>query len=211
VSRQAIDWTSPSAWDALINDLQAVYAAETDDAAAVALATAVTQAVPVATDDIDAWVAALYAAAAMAATGNGTKRASALRLPNMIWCSIDLWAHLGAIISSARHAFVSGGDGFGTSSPTSLTGDILTIPRVVVPGLPTGSLIVGRTDRTEFYEERIGVLSAVEPSILGVEVAYGGYAAYGTMDPTCFAKLTAPTGGVLAAGRGDTGSRTASK
>ena len=50
-------------------------------------------------------------------------------------------------------------------------------------------MIVGTRNGTEFYEERIGVLSAVEPAILGVEVAYGGYAAFGTPDPTMFAKV----------------------
>lgn len=194
ISRQDIDWTSPSAWDALLGDLAAVYAAETDDAAAQALDTAVTQSVNVEPGgDLRKWVGALYAAAALATTGGVGGRATALRMPNHIWTSIDMWATLGAAISAAT--ITNSGQPAGATSPTNLTGSILTIPRTVVPGLPEGTVIVGRTDRTEFYEERIGVLSAVEPGILGVEVAYGGYAAYGTLDATAFAKVVETDGG----------------
>jgi hypothetical protein len=44
----------------------------------------------------------------------------------------------------------------------------------------------------EFYEEVIGLLSAVEPSLLGVEVAYGGYVAFSPLNPLAFAKVTPP-------------------
>ena len=40
----------------------------------------------------------------------------------------------------------------------------------------------------------IGLLSVVEPSILGVTVAYGGYVALGTLAGTAFVPLTAPAG-----------------
>ena len=208
VSRQDIDWTSPSAWDILLNDLQNVYAAETDDAASSEFAADVVQSVPIAAGaDLSAWVEALYAAAAMAATGGGTTRASALRLPNAIWTSIDQWATLGAAISQARFTFA--GDTSSNASPNSFTGDILNLPRIVVPGFPAGTVVVGRTNLTEFYEERIGVLSAVEPAILGVEVAYGGYAAFGTVDPSAFAKIIADAGALTASnGNGSASKRT---
>ena len=124
----------------------------------------------------------------MAATGDGTQRASALRLPNMIWTSVDMWAAIGSALSSAR----ASAPGFvdAAAAPTSFAGDIYGLPRIVVPGFPPSTVIVGRSNLAEFYEERIGVLSAGEPALLGVEVAYGGHAAYGTVDPTAFAKVT---------------------
>jgi hypothetical protein len=192
VSRQDIDWTSPSAWDILLNDLANVYAAETDDAAATAFATAVTQNVDVPLADqgeLSAWTTALYEAAAIAATGDGTQRASALRLPDTIWASVDMWSTLGGMVAAQR--LQSGFNIPAAGAVTTFTGgDLLTIPQIIVPGFPAGTMIVGRRNGTEFYEERIGVLSAVEPAILGVEVAYGGYAAYGTPDPTMFAKVS---------------------
>lgn len=187
VSRQAIDWSDPSAWDALLTDLQNVYGADTDDAAAAAFETAITATVPVADASIDALIDALYAAAAaIVADPTMEGRASALRLPDKIWTSADMWAQIGAALSKARLALLQSP---GDASPTSFNGDLLSIPRIMVPGFPEGTVIIGRSNRTEFYEERIGLLSAVEPRILGIEIAYGGYAAYGTLDPTAFAKL----------------------
>lgn len=196
VSRQDIDWTSPSAWNALIADLQLEYGADTEDVAAAEFAAAVTQSVEVADeDDIKSWVRALYAAAVNAATANGTRRATALRLPDHIWVSIDMWASLGAVISAAR-ATQRSNDNPGTSKPTSFqAGDVLDVPRTMAPGLPEGTVIVGRSALYECYEERIGLLQAIEPKILGVEVAYGGYAAFGPLDATAFAKVTPAAAG----------------
>ena len=191
VARQVIDWSDPSAWDALLTDLQNEYGAETDDAAAQAFATAVIASVPAADGTVEALIDALYAAAEMIITG-GTAvgaRPSALRLPDTIWTSVDQWAAIGAALDKARLSLLTSP---GAASPTSVSGDLLSIPRIMVPGFDDSTIIVGRRNRTEFYEERIGLLSAVEPKLLGVEIAYGGYAAFGTIDPTAFAKITAP-------------------
>lgn len=190
ISRQDIDWTSPSAWNAIISDLQLVYGAETEDWAAEQMADGVSQTVTIPAgsgENMKAWIKALYEAATMAATANETKRASALRLPDTIWTSIDMWGSLGAMLSSEKMASFNPP---GRAKPNVFAGDILEIERVVVPGLPTGTFIIGRKSLFEFYEERIGLLSAVEPKVLGIEVAYGGYVAAGHMDATAFAKVT---------------------
>jgi hypothetical protein len=51
----------------------------------------------------------------------------------------------------------------------------------VVPLFPAKTAIVGPDSLYEMYEEVIGLLSVIEPSILGVQVAYGGYVAFGTL------------------------------
>ncbi len=191
VSRQDIDWTSPTAWNSLIEDLQFEYAEETEDIVAAAFGVAITQSVDLAeadSEDLKKWIKALYAAAVMAATANGTKRARARRLPDTIWASIDMWGSLGAVIDAVRATNgtqVNPGD----ASPSGFAGSLLDIPRIMAPGLPEGTLIVGRKSLFEFYEERIGLLSAVTPKHLGVEVAYGGYAAWGNLDATAFSKV----------------------
>jgi hypothetical protein len=185
VSRQVIDWTSPAAWDALLADLQDEYAIETENAAVDAFATAITQetAAPVATDDLRGWAGALYEAASLSYGG-------VRRLPNHMWVSLDMWAAMGPIVDTARLAFRPGSsDSLGTSSPTNFGGNVLDIERTVVPALPDGTVIIGVKEKTEFYEQRIGLLSAVEPRLLGVEIAYGGYIAYGTIRPSAFAKV----------------------
>ena len=42
----------------------------------------------------------------------------------------------------------------------------------------------------EYYEERVGLLQAVSPSTLNIEVGHGGYLACGHLDPAGFAKIT---------------------
>lgn len=192
VSRQDIDWTDPSAWNAIVTDLQLQYGVDTEDTAAGEFAAAITQSVTV-TDEssISAWVGALYEAAVMAATANGTKRATSLRMPNHIWTSVDMWASLGTVLSVHK---VNNQNSAGNSSPTSFGGDILDTTRTMVPGLPAGTVIVGHKELFEFYEERIGLLQAIVPRVLGVEVAYGGYASWGSLDATGFAKLTVSAG-----------------
>ena len=80
----------------------------------------------------------------------------------------------------------SAGTGGGNGGANTFEGNMLNIPRYVVPSFPAGTVIVGNKSKTEFYEEKIGLLSAVEPRLLGVEIAYGGYVAYGTIDPKGF-------------------------
>lgn len=190
VSYQDVDWTSPAVWDALLTDLQNEYGVDTEDIAAGEFAAGVTQTL---TDfdgtTIAGWVAGLYDAAVMAATANGTKRASSLRLPDHIWVSLDQWASLGKVIDTIR-ATAQSAVAPGSGNPQVFAGgDILGVNRTMVPGFPDGTVVVGRAGKFEFYEQRIGLLQAIEPKILGIEVAHGGYAAWGFMDATSFAKL----------------------
>lgn len=189
VSRQDIDWTSPSAWNLILSDLQAAYAEDTEEDAGRRLDAQVTQSIAVETDNMEGWIAALYQAATMSATGNGKKKARAGRLPDIIFTSVDMWASLGTMLTVHKTMNVNSG---GTSTPRAFGGDILDIPRIVVPSLPEGTFVVGRKNLFEWYEERIGLLSAVEPKVLGIEIAYGGYVAGGVVDPTAFTKVTGP-------------------
>lgn len=189
ISRQELDWTSPSAWDALVKDLEDVYGVSTEKWAAQNFSTAITQSQEVGADTLEGWVAGLYRAATKAMTAGGTKDASSLRLVNTIWTSVDMWASLGTLLTLANVQRVSN-QSPGVSSMTGFEGSILDVPRIMVPGLPNGTVIMGRKNLAEFYEQRLGLLQAVEPKVLGVNVAYGGYAAFGVLDPTAFCKLS---------------------
>jgi len=191
VSRQSIDWTSPAAWDIIVRDLADQYAIETEKAASTALEAAITAAaVPVATNDLSGWTTALYTAAMHSYQG-------AQRMPDRVWCSLNVWAALGSLVDVARVSFPTNGNldtAAGSSSLADFRGDVLGLPRIVVPTLPAGSCIVGNSSLFEVYEEVIGLLSVVEPSILGVEVAYGGYVAMGAVGAAGLIGLTAPAG-----------------
>jgi hypothetical protein len=185
VSRQSIDWTSPGVWDALMTDFVEQYAIETENAAADAFATAVVQVeesgAALATDpDLEQLLTGLYGAAKKAYQGSG-------RMPDTIWASLDWWVKLGVLIDHLKAT--TAGDGGGSSSMSSFAGNLLQTNRVIVPSFPDGTLIVGVKSRTEVYEDRFGFLSAVQPKVFGVELAYGGYMANGTVKPSAFAKF----------------------
>ena len=190
VSRQAVDWTAPGVWDIIVRDLANVYAIQTETAVATAFKTAATgAAIPVDTNDLVGWAKALYAAAA--ASYSASKR-----MPDRIWCSLDVWSALGSLVDIARLVMPPSQteQPAGDAELGSFRGDVIGLPRIVVPTLPSGTCIVGPSTLYEVYEEVIGLLSVVEPSILGVTVAYGGYIAFGSLAPTAFVPLTAPAG-----------------
>jgi len=197
ISRQDIDWTSPAAWDILIRDLANVYAVQTETAVAAAFKSGATHAaVAVATNTLADWAKALYLAAA-------DSYVNGLMMPDRIWCSLDVWAALGALVDVGRVVLPAdaavGGDSsgpgdIGGSSLADFRGDLLGLPRIVVPTFASGTCIVGPSALFEVYEEVIGLLSVVEPSILGVQVAYGGYVAFGSLAGAAFVPLTPPAG-----------------
>ena len=191
ISRQDIDWTSPAAWDILVGDLANVYAIQTETAVATAFHAAAGGPVAVATDDLKGWTTALYTAA-MHSYQAGK------RMPDRVWCSLDVWAALGSLVDAQRVVLppdsATGGDAMdsfdvGGSNLSSFRGDVLGLPRIVVPTFAPGTCIVGPSALFEVYEEVIGLLSVIEPSILGVEVAYGGYVAFGSMATAAFVPL----------------------
>jgi len=189
VSRQDIDWTSPSAWDALLGDFNDQYGLVTENAAGDAFAAAVAAGnAPVEVLDpgtplptLAQWTTAVYAAAALAYAGAG-------RMPDTIWMGMDLWGVLGPLLESQVPTM---NNDLGSSNVGDMqAGNLLKLPRVVVPSFPANTLIIGARRWTEVYEERIGLLQAVNPSILGVQIAYGGYIAYNTLKATAFCKVT---------------------
>jgi hypothetical protein len=54
-------------------------------------------------------------------------------------------------------------------------GQISGIPVYVTAGLTAGQMLVVSSAALEVYEDRIGSLQVIEPSVLGVQVAYAGY------------------------------------
>jgi hypothetical protein len=187
ISRQDIDWTSPTAWDILIKDLADSYSIATETATATAFSgvAGMNGPVTVATNDLAGWATALYEAAALVYQG-------CKRLPDRLWVSLDVWAAIGPIVDTARLVFPPGAAGAGSSSLVAFSGNMFELDRIVVPSFPAGTAVIGVSNMAEFYEERIGLLTAVEPSILGVEVAYGGYTAFGVLESKAFTELVAP-------------------
>lgn len=189
VSRQDIDWTSPSAWDILTRDLADQYALATEAATARMFATGITQKVELGGSTLADWATALYQAAAKAYAGSA-------RMPDTIWCSVDMWATMGAVTDQARLMLPPRPD-TGSQDLTSFSGNVFNATRIVAPKLPDGTVVVGNRSLCEYYEVQLGLIQAIEPSILGVEVAYGGYVASGFTEAGGFCKIVpkAPANG----------------
>lgn len=185
VSRQDIDWTQPQIMDLVISDLAGQYAIETETAAAAALDAAATAgtdlpATPTASDV----ATALWAAAGAVYTATaGAGRLICVAAPNMLGLIGPLFAPINP--QNAQSSGFAAGQ-FGTGVMGAVSG----IAVVVSPGIPAGHALVLSTAAAEVYEDRIGALQVVEPSVLGVQVAYAGYFAPLVIDGAGIIKIT---------------------
>ena len=186
VSRQNIDWSQPQIMDLVINDLAGVYAQETEKALCTAIDGATTAGPVIPTGP--ATPAAVNGAiwTAVGSVYAATKGAGRV----IIGCSPDTLGLLGPAFPPVNptNAFSSGfsaGD-FASGAAGSISG----VAVVVSAGFDAGTMIVMSTAAVEFYEDRIGSLQVVEPSVLGVQVAYAGYAAPLVLEPTAIIEIT---------------------
>jgi hypothetical protein len=74
---------------------------------------------------------------------------------------------------------------FGTGAMGAISG----VQVVVTNGLAANEMLVLSTAAVEVYEDRVGSLQVVEPSVLGVQVAYAGYYAPLVIESTGIIKI----------------------
>src|SRR4029450_4767954 len=80
--------------------------------------------------------------------------------------------------------------GFTVSGLASgLAGSVAAVPVPVSNGLAAHTILGLSSAAAEVYEDRIGSLQVVEPSVLGVQVAYAGYFAAFTMEANGLSKI----------------------
>lgn len=188
VSRQNIDFSTPQMLDIVVNDLAAQYAVATEAAFGAALiatantvelTTAVAPAVPTAAE----LAAALWTAAAN--VYNAVKGQGRLALA----VSPGKLGSWGGVFSPVNPQNAQS-TGFNASDfGSGIIGNISGIPVIMsagIAGAATDYGVVFSTAAIEAYEQRIGSLQAVEPSVLGVQIAYAGY----------FTPLVVETGGL---------------
>jgi hypothetical protein len=188
VSRQNIDFSSPQMFDAIVNDLAAQYAIQTEAALGAALI-AGTNNVELGTASGGTPTATELTTALWTAAGNiytSTKGQGRVILAVQP-AKLGNWGSLFAPINpqNAQSAGFNAAD-FGQG----LLGTVSGIPVYVSAGLSTAPAttfgIVMSTAAVEVYEQRVGTLQVTEPSVLGVQVAYAGY----------FTPMTVEAGGV---------------
>ena len=182
ISRQDVDWTAPSVMDLVINDLAGYYAQVTEDALGDVLSAAATAGTDLPATPTGADVSgAIWAAAAAVYTackGQGSLIIAAP--PDMLGLIGPLFAPVNP--QNAQSSGFNAGQ-FGSG----IMGAISGVQVIVSNGLAANSLLVMSSAAGEVYEDRIGSLQVVEPSVLGVQVAYAGY----------FAPLVIEAGGIV--------------
>ena len=187
VSRQAIDWSVPSAMDLVIADMGSAYAVASETAAGTALMAGATDSGETITEGTTdaAGIAAAFWAAAGGVYGSvkGRGRVVAFASPDVLGTLGPAFAPVNPQNAHGQ-GFSAGGYGQGAQ------GSIAGVPVIVSAGLAADSLVVASTAAFECFEAKGGVLSVVEPSVLGVQVAWFGYFGSVVMETGGLQKIT---------------------
>jgi hypothetical protein len=170
VSRQNIDWSRPNIMDIIINDLAAQYAIVTEEVVADALATTQTADVsyPLNPTQDELATAVWTAVGTVYGVTKNQGRVAIAIAPDRLGAFGPLFQPYNAQ-SSQGTGFLAANFGQG------VMGSISGVPVIMSAALDAGEAFVFSTAAIEVWEQRIGSLQVVEPSVLGVQVAYAGY------------------------------------
>ena len=186
VSRQDIDFSSPQIMDIIIEGLANAYALQTETATGTALdASAATNVGYSASPTAATLTGALWSA--MATIYGAVKGA-----PGQVVLAVaaDRLAVFGPLfppynVQNGQSAGLLAGN-FGSGD----IGNVAGVRLIMSPGLASGKAFLFHTAAVDVFEQRVGSLQAVEPSVLGIQVAYAGY----------FTPVLIPAGGVTTNG-----------
>ena len=168
VSRQAIDFSSPSALDLVVNGLGQQYSIETEALVGGALGSVETSAVVYARN------AASVSTAVWSAAGsvyNAVKGMGQL----MIAIAPDVLGTFGPLFNPVNPQNAQSPGFEAGRFAQGVMGTISGIPVVMSAGLLPGEAFLFSSAAIECFEQRVGTLQVVEPSVFGLQVAYAGY------------------------------------
>ncbi|WP_094359919.1 phage major capsid protein [Mycobacterium marinum] len=170
ISRQDIDFSQPSILDNVVMDLSGQYAIDTEAAVGTALAAA-SDATPVSYDAASqtSVATAVWSAASAAYTATRGKGRLLLAVaPDVLATFGPLFAPYGPFNQQGT-GFSAGQFGQGP------VGTISGVPVLMSAGLGSGEAFLFSSAALELYEQKVGALQVVEPSVAGLQVAYIGY------------------------------------
>ena len=187
VSRQDIDWTQPGIMDIIINDLAGQYAIQTEDATAVALEAAATAGAT----GLGTTPTAAEVSAGVLGRGRGRLHRHRRQRPGDRCRGPEHARPDRAAVRPRQPAErpVAPGSPPATSAAAP-SGPFSGIPIYVSSQITAGVGLILSTAAAEVYEDRGGPLQVVEPSVLGVQVAYYGYFTPLVMSATGIIKIT---------------------
>lgn len=170
VARQVLDWGVAS-MDAIVNQLAGRYSYSTERLLVSEIGLSTSKVPLAAGADAATTIKAIYDAAALVYE-------KTQQLPTILAAGPLGWARLGALSDlDGRQIFpfLAPANAAGQSSATSFEGNPVGLRMVVTPAITDDTYWVLNQYAAEFYEQVIGQLSVVEPSVLGIQVAYAGY------------------------------------
>lgn len=174
VARQVIDWGVAS-MDVIVNQLAARYSYATERAAVTNMQLSTSEVTLAAGANAEAVIKAIYEAAGIVFTQTG-------QLPTTLAAGPLGWARLGSLTSTGgvpTFPFLNPMNAQGQmGGPTTFAGNPVGLNLVVTPGIIDDTFWVLNGLGLEIYEQVVGQLSVVEPSVLGVQVAYAGYVGF---------------------------------
>jgi len=171
VARQVLDWNVAS-MDVIVSQLAARYSYSTERAAVTEMQKSTAKVTLAAGADAETTIKAIYDAAGSVFTNTG-------QLPTTLACGPLGWSRLGSLTSTGGvpvFPFMNPANAQGTmGGPTTFAGNPVGLSLVVTPGIADDTFWVLNRLGLEIYEQAVGQLSVVEPSVLGIQVAYAGY------------------------------------
>lgn len=173
VARQVLDWGVAS-MDTIVRQLAARYAIATEKAALVELAKSTGKVALASNADSSTTIKAIYTAAANVFNVTG-------QLPTILAAGPLGWARLGGLSDTAGRQvfpFMGPTNAAGQQSADSFVGNPVGLRLVVTPAITDDTFWIFNEFSLEAYEQTIGQLSVVEPSVLGIQVAYAGYTGF---------------------------------
>jgi HK97 family phage prohead protease len=189
ISEQDLDWTDPAVLSIVLDDLGRVYANQTDNAAADALAAGITttRAFPGATyDDPKQWAEWIAGAAkTILSSSNGN-------LPTHIFLNPESWGWLVGLSDTAdRPLFPQIGpmNAFGNLGPAQESGVAFGLSVVVDRNFPADFMAIGDASGFEIFEQQKGAISVDVPETLSRTLAWRGYFATLMIDGSKFVKM----------------------
>ena len=189
LSEQAVDFTDPAILTVLLDDMARIYANQTDDVAADALATGITTTRPFEADDVlkpavwAAWIAGAARTILSSANGN---------LPTHIFLNPESWGWLVQLSDdSKRPLFPQVGpmNAFGNLGVTEAVGNAFGLSVVVDRNFPADFMAIGDASGFEIYEQQKGAIQASNPAELSTTLAFRGYFATLMIDSSKFVKM----------------------
>lgn len=173
LARQVVDWGIASV-QTIVDELAARYAYAVERQALAELSLSAGHQPLAAGADSATTIRAIYTAAADYYTATG-------EMPTTLATGPLGWAGLGSLSDSAGRQvlpFLAPANAAGSMAANSFAGNPVGLGLVVTPAITTTDLWLIGPKALEVYEQVVGQLSVVEPSVLGVQISYSGYVGY---------------------------------